>query len=201
VTGDVPVVHVVTDDDILGWPDFLVRAADVLAALGWHGALHVRGHRTPGRVLYDISVSLAPLAARARALLVINDRVDVALAAGAGGVQVGPRSLPVEDARRVAPGLCVGESVHDTKLTTADWVVAGHVFETPSHAGEQPRGVDFVRDVARRVTAPIIAIGGVRPGDVPALKSAGAHGVAVIRGVWHAADSAQAVRDYLYFFV
>jgi thiamine-phosphate diphosphorylase len=195
-----PVVHVITDDDILRWPDFLARAADVLDAAGPRGALHLRGHRTPARVLYDFAVALAPRASRVGALLVVNDRVDIALAAGAGGVQVGARSFTVEDVRRVAPGMQVGESVHGASTTHADWVMAGHVFETPSHADERPRGVELVREVVNRAGVPVIAVGGVKISDVEALQRAGAYGVAIIRGVWHAKDRAQAVRDYLYFF-
>jgi thiazole tautomerase (transcriptional regulator TenI) len=195
-----PVLHVITDDDILRSPDFLARASEVLAAIGARGALHIRGHHTSARLLYDIAVSLAPHAARAGALLVVNDRADVALAAGAGGVQVGQRSFSVSDVRRIAPGLLVGESVHSAARAQGDWVIAGHVFETPTHAAERPRGLEFVRAVAERAGAPVIAIGGVKVSDVEPLQRAGAYGVAIIRGIWHAADSARAARDYLYFF-
>jgi thiazole tautomerase (transcriptional regulator TenI) len=196
----VPVLHVITDDDILRSPDFLVWADDVLAALGPRGALHLRGHQTSARVLYDFAVALAPRASGIGALLVVNDRLDIALAAGAGGVQVGERSFRVEDVRRIAPEVRVGESVHKAATTHADWVMAGHVFETPSHADEKPRGVEFVREVVNRAGVPVIAVGGVKISDVEALQRAGAYGVAIIRGVWHAKDRAQAVRDYLYFF-
>jgi thiazole tautomerase (transcriptional regulator TenI) len=191
-----PVVHVITDDEILRSPDFLARAEDVLSALGPRGALHLRGHRTSARVLYDCAVALV---ARTP-WLVINDRVDIALAVGAHAVQVGKRSFRVEDVRRVAPGMKVGESVHDVARTGADWVMAGHVFETPSHSGEEPRGIDFVRRVVQQVAVPVIAVGGVKVSDVEALQRAGAYGVAIIRGIWHTEDSAQAAREYLYFF-
>ena len=195
-----PVLHVITDDDILRSPDFLARASEVLAAIGARGALHIRGHHTSARLLYDIAGALAPRASRDGALLVVNDRVDVALAAGAGGVQVGERSFGVTDVRRIAPRLLVGESVHHAASTRGDWVIAGHVFETPTHAAERPRGLEFVRAVAERAGAPVIAIGGVKVSDVEPLQRAGAYGVAIIRGIWHAADSARAARDYLYFF-
>ena len=198
--GDLPVVHVITDDAVLASPDFLARAASVLTALGPRGALHLRGHSTPGHRLYDIAVILAPLAARDGALLVVNDRVDIALAVGAGGVQVGERSFSVDDARRLAPALRVGESVHGVVITRADWVLAGHVFDTPSHAREAPRGLAFVREVTRHAQVPVIAVGGVKVSDVAALRAAGAYGVAVIRGVWHTVDNTRAARDYLLGF-
>jgi thiamine-phosphate diphosphorylase len=200
VTVHLPVLHVITDDDILRSPDFLARATAVMAAIGSRGALHIRGHHTSARLLYDIAVSLVPRAARAGALLVVNDRIDVALITGAGGVQVGERSFSVADARRIAPGLLVGESVHRAVRAQGDWVIAGHVFDTPSHADEKPRGVEYLREVVATAGAPVIAIGGVKVSDVEPLQRAGAYGVATIRGVWHAADSARAARDYLYFF-
>jgi thiazole tautomerase (transcriptional regulator TenI) len=195
--GDLPVVHVITDDAVLALPDFSARAAAVLSALGVQGALHLRGHASSGRRLFDAAELLAPLAARAGTMLIINDRIDIALATGASGVQVGERSLAVADVRRVAPRLRVGESVHEAKATQADWVIAGHVFDTPSHATEAPRGLAFVRKITNSVNVPVLAIGGVKASDVAALRNAGAYGVAVIRGVWDAADSAEAARLYL----
>jgi thiamine-phosphate diphosphorylase len=195
-----PVLHVITDDDILRSPDFLARAAEVLATVGSRGALHIRGHHTSARLLYDIAVALAPRAARDGALLVVNDRLDIALVSGAGAVQVGERSFSVDEARRIAPGLRIGESVHQARPARADWVIAGHVFDTPSHADEQARGVEFVAAVAKSAGAPVIAVGGVRPSDVEALRREGAYGVAVVRGVWHATDCARAARDYLAAF-
>ena len=195
-----PVLHVITDDDILRSPNFLTRATAVLAAIGPRGALHLRGHGTSARALYDFASTLAPLASLARALLVINDRLDVALAVRAGGVQVGEQSFSVEDVRRIAPALQVGQSVHAIGASTADWVIAGHVFDTPSHAGEKPRGVEFVRAVVDSAGVPVIAVGGVKVSDVESLQRAGAYGVAVVRGIWLAADSARAAREYLYFF-
>ena len=194
-----PALHIITDDNILRSPDFLARAAAVLDVAGPRAALHIRGHRTSARALYDCATFLAPRASRVGALLVVNDRLDIALTAAAGGVQVGARSFRVEEVRRVAPGMLVGESVHTAVESTADWVMAGHVFDTPTHADETPRGLAFVRAVVEKARAPVIAVGGVKVSDVEALQRAGAYGVAIIRGVWHAKDSAQAVRDYLYF--
>ena len=79
----------------------------------------------------------------------------------------------------------------------ATWLVAGHVFETESHPGEDGRGIAFIERLVAEHKLPVIAIGGVRPEHVRSLRAAGAHGVAVIRGVWHASDAGAAVIDYL----
>jgi len=77
------------------------------------------------------------------------------------------------------------------------WLVAGHIFTTPSHPGEPPRGSALLRDICAAVSAPVIAIGGIRAVDVPLLLGAGAYGVAAIRGIWRAADADRAAAEYL----
>ncbi len=196
-------LHVVTDDRVVQAPDFVERARVALQTLGSRGALHLRGHGLPGRTVYGLAAALAPVAAGAGAWLVVNDRLDVARAARALGVQVGRRSLTVAEVRRVAPTLRVGVSVHTADEAVAaseagaDWVMAGHVFATPSHEG-RGRGLSFIRAVGTVSRVPVVAIGGVRPSDIAALRDAGAYGVAVVRGVWDApAGVEQAVATYL----
>src|SRR5581483_4253186 len=139
------------------------------------------------------------------AWLVVNDRIDLALAAGARGVQLTSRSIDVRDARRIAPAptLALGASVHSPEEAAAaaaggaSWVVTGHVFATPSHPDTPGRGVELVRRIAPAAGIPCIAIGGIRPEHVAALRGAGAHGVAAIRGIWDARDAERAAIDYL----
>ncbi|HZS60600.1 MAG TPA: thiamine phosphate synthase [Gemmatimonadaceae bacterium] len=160
-----------------------------MSTLGSRGALHLRGRRT--KIIYESALALVPHVS----WLVINDRIDIALAAGVKAVQVGRRSLSVEEVRRIGPGMQVGESVHDVMQSTADWVIAGHIFDTPSHAGEPSRGLAFLHQICQVSPVPVIAIGGITPRDVRAVREAGAHGVAVIRGIWDA--PADAVHEYL----
>lgn len=91
--------------------------------------------------------------------------------------------------------MLVGESVHAVGQSTADWVIAGHIFDTPTHAAEPSRGLGFLRQICRASSVPVIAIGGITPRDVRAVREAGAHGIAVIRGIWDA--PADAVHEYL----
>jgi thiazole tautomerase (transcriptional regulator TenI) len=177
---ELPRLHVVTDDAILQSPDFLTRAGDLIRALGVHGVLHIRGHHTSARRIHEIATTLAPL--------VINDRLDVALAVRAWGVQTGPRSFRVDEVRRLSPNLRIGVSVHavDEIASGADWIMAGHIFETPSHAAEPARGLEFLRQICQASSVPVIAIGGIQPRDVKAVRDVGAYGVAVVRGIWDA---------------
>jgi thiazole tautomerase (transcriptional regulator TenI) len=91
--------------------------------------------------------------------------------------------------------MLIGESVHAVVRSTADWVIAGHIFDTPSHAGEPSRGLAFLHQICRVSSVPVIAIGGITPRDIRAVREAGAYGVAVIRGIWDAPVTA--VHEYL----
>jgi thiamine-phosphate diphosphorylase len=138
----------------------------------------------------------------------VNDRADVAAAVSAGsgvrlGVHLGQRSVSPQEARRVFPGAAaVGVSVHSGEeagaVAGADYLFAGTIFETLSHAGRAGAGVDRIHQV--RESAPLrptIAIGGVTPARVGVVLAAGAYGVAVMRSVWNAPDPAAAVEELL----
>ena len=203
--GALPPLHVVTDDEVLSRPGFVELACALLRAGGSALALHVRGPRTPGGPLLLVARSLREAARMAGAWLVVNDRVDVALAAGAEGVHLGERSLPVATARRlVGAATRIGASVHSAPAGAeavrqgADWIFAGTIYTTPSHPGREPRGPGFVAEVAAAAGGvPVLAIGGVTPERVADVAASGAAGVAVIRGVWDAADPLDAARGYL----
>ena len=139
------------------------------------------------------------------AMLVVNDRVDVALAVGAGAVQRTHASLPVDDIRAIAGGrLRIGASVHslqdavDAELEGADWVTYGPVYETPSKRPYgPPQGLERLAEVARGLRIPVIAIGGITPERVKDVRAAGARGVAAISFILAADSPADATRQFL----
>lgn len=201
---DFPVIHAVTDSATVMREDFLPRALGVMRSLGSRGALHLRSSRASGRRLHEIATTLAVYQKGTGCWLIVNDRVDVAVAVGARGVQLASHSLTIAEAKLAAPGMPVGASVHsvkeaiDAEAAGASWCVAGTVFETPSHAGRVPARAEFIEEVVKSVRIPVIAIGGVRPEDVGALKRAGAHGVATIRGAgWDQGSDTQPGDDDL----
>ena len=199
----IPIVHAVTSDEIVARADFLDVACAVMSALGARGALHLRAGRATAARLQALAAGLEAAQAVTGAWLVVNDRLDLALACRARGAQLTSRSLRVADARRAAPALAVGASVHSLAEARAaaeegaSWLVAGHVFATTTHPGEEGRGLPFVRAVAAAVDVPIVAIGGVKPEHCAVLRQAGAYGLAVIRGIWDAANAERAASDYL----
>jgi len=199
----IPVLHAVTNDEIVLRPDFIDRARRVMHAGTSRVAVHVRAPRLGGRGLYDLASRLAELQAATQAWVIVTDRADVALASGARGVQLTSRSISPADTRRVAPSLAIGASVHSTAdaRDAADggalWLVAGQASNGTAKANEEDNHIAFVERLAAEHALPIIAIGGVRPEHVSALRAAGAYGVAAIRGVWNALDAGAAVIDYL----
>jgi thiamine-phosphate pyrophosphorylase len=199
----IPLLHVVTDDRVLARPDFVRAARSVLAAGGPLLALHLRGPGTTGARLYELAGGLRDPARASGAVLLANDRIDLALAADLDGVHLRARSLPPAIARRLLPpGRLVGLSVPGDATARApdgdvDYLVIGTVFATPSHPGREPGGTGLLTRVAAATGRPLIAIGGVTPDRVAAVREAGAHGVAVLSGIWEAPDPAAAVRGYL----
>lgn len=157
-------------------------------------AIHLRLPGGAGGELLAMARQLRTLTTAAGALLIVNERVDVALCAMADGVQLGERGLPLaavrELAARAGQPLHIGCSVHDRAGASAaaqagaDWLLAGHIFASASHPGEDGRGLPWLTDLCRAVPVPVIAIGGITAERVPQVLAAGAHGVAFGRAAW-----------------
>ncbi|MFQ5840327.1 MAG: thiamine phosphate synthase [Candidatus Methylomirabilales bacterium] len=138
-------------------------------------------------------------------LLMINDRLDVALAAGAHGVHLARTSLPPGVARELlGPDHLLGVSCHDAaeveeaEMAGADFAFLGPVFETPSKLPfGPPLGLDRFRAICRARGLPLFAIGGISAERVPLVRAAGGRGVAVVSGVLAAPDVPAAVRALL----
>ena len=140
-----------------------------------------------------------------RARLVVNDRVDVALAVAADGVQRTHASLPVDEIRRIAgTRLSIGASVHsledaiDAEVRGADWVTFGPVYDTPSkRRWGAPQGLERLAKVAATLRIPVVAIGGITPERVTATRAAGAAGVAAIAAILDTDSPGDATKRFL----
>jgi thiamine-phosphate diphosphorylase len=195
-----PRLHAVTDERIARWPD-LDRVAQQLAAGGREElTFHARGRALSGLEHYELAVRLSNCPP---VRVFVNDRLDVALAVGASGVQLGQGSLAAEDARRLNPRWWIGKSVHDLREAAAaqaggaEYLLVGPVFPTVTHPDRAPLSAATLKQIVG-LGLPVIAIGGVTPQRIPALLAAAAiHGVAAIRALWQAADPADAARRML----
>jgi thiamine-phosphate pyrophosphorylase len=138
------------------------------------------------------------------AKLIVNDRVDIAVAAGADGVHLGQTDLPIAEARRFAPKLIIGVSTHDVAqvelavASGADYLGFGPIFETTTKNNPDPvQGIAGLRAaVAAARGTPIVAIGGIEASAVADVYAAGASAICAIRAVNHAPDVARAARAF-----
>jgi thiamine-phosphate pyrophosphorylase len=134
------------------------------------------------------------------ALLILNDRPDLAATAGADGVHVGQDDMAVAAAREiVGPECLIGLSTHSPSqidaAAGADYIGVGPIFQTPTKPGRAAVGLDLVAYAAARCRRPFFAIGGVSPDNVTRVRDAGARRVAVVRALTEASSPATAAHD------
>lgn len=139
-----------------------------------------------------------------RALFLVNDRVDVALASDADGVHIGQEDMPFGIARRLlGPDRIIGLTVHnvpealEAELLGADYVGVSPIFETGTKKDAGCAcGVDAITDVRRAIHLPIVVIGGIAKGNVASTIDAGADAAAAISAVVSSEDPAAEVREF-----
>ena len=146
-----PRLHLVSDDAVATSEDFVSLAVRLMESAGERLALHLRAPRASGRRLWELAIALRPAARANGSALLVNDRVDVALAVEADGVQCGVRSLDTATVRRlVGDGRWVGVSVHDVAAAEraagagADFLLAGTLFASASHPGREGAGTAWL---------------------------------------------------------
>ena len=200
----------VITDEVLARPRALSDVVREALAAG-APTIQLRLKSASARELLEAAQTLMPIVRSAGALFIVNDRLDVALAAGADGVHLGPDDLPVKDVRRVADArsgvadtFIVGYSTDTTdeaaraEAEGADYLGVGAVYATAnkSDAGDVI-GLKGLRRVVKAVSIPVVAIGGITPERAPAVAKTGACGSATIGAVMSAAEPAEAVRELL----
>ncbi len=168
-------------------------------------AVQLREKDLTTRDVFHLGEKMLAMTRAAGSALLINDRVDVAMALQADGVHLTRRSLPPREARDLlGPGSLIGVSCHSLAEVQeavgggADFVVCGPIFETPSKAAFGPPVTTALLSQARSATSlPILAIGGIHRARIPDVMRAGADGVAVISAVMAAPDPGLAASELL----
>ena len=174
----------------------LARIRDAIeAGVDW---IQIREKDFSGKQLVELTRETVVAAARRRTRVIVNDRLDVAVAAGAGGVHLGRESLPVREvvawrernkaARTTVAGFVIGASCHSLVEARAaadegaDYIIFGPVFETPSKMQfGAPLGIERLREVCGEIRIRVLAIGGISMANAAQCFEAGAAGIAAIR--------------------
>lgn len=194
-------LYLVTDRELIGDRDF---DAVVLAAVdGGASYVQLREKDATTRDFVDAARRLRPALAERGVPLIINDRVDVALAADADGVHLGQQDLdPVTARRLLGPDAVLGlsvETVHDViaaEDSDVDYLGVSPIFETPTKTDTVGHwGLDGLAEVRRRSRHPLVAIGGLDAGNAAAVIAAGADAIAVVSAVCAASDPRRAAAD------
>jgi thiamine-phosphate pyrophosphorylase len=168
-------------------------------------AVQLREKDLTGCDLFELASELRTITRECGAKLLINDRIDIALAVGADGVHLGKAGIPVAVARRIlGSDQLIGYSAHgvaeaqQAECDGADFVTFGPVYATPSKAiyGE-PLGLELLSEVAQNLTIPVFALGGVKKTTVQELMAVGARGIALISAVIAAQDPAAETESLL----
>jgi len=186
--------------DRLASADLIARAAAAVA--GGATAIWLRDRTRHPRELLDLAAGLRERALGERAWLIVSDRLDVALAAGAEALQLGRHSLPPAAVRPILPpSLRLGYSAHlplageRDAIAASDFVMLGPVFETPKDEPVRPIGLEGLDGTVAQIARPVVAIGGIDTRNVAGLRERGVTGIAVIRAIFAASDPERAASD------
>ena len=193
-----PCLCLVTDRRLRGERELVTKVAQAVA--GGVNLVQLREKDLPGRSLLKLASELRAVIGPST-LLLINERVDVAAAARADGVQLGEEALPTKEARQMlGPEALIGRSVHSeqgarmAEAEGADFLLVGTMYATTSHPGHEPAGPELIRRIAASCSLPLMGIGGINEANLGPVLEAGAQGVAVISSILAASDPEQAAR-------
>jgi thiamine-phosphate pyrophosphorylase len=196
---DLSLYLVVGREDTMGRP---IKEVVLDAVHGGVTAVQLREKHASTRDFVDQARALTALLRPFGVPLIINDRVDVALAAGADGVHVGQDDMSAADARRlVGPDVIVGLSIttlaeaESADLSAVDYVGVGPVFDTPTKLdAAPPLGIAGTTKVCHVLSLPSVAIGGINCDNAARVRATGVDGIAVVSAICSAASPADAAR-------
>jgi thiamine-phosphate pyrophosphorylase len=196
-------LYLVTDRNQTGGRDLLWILEQALD--GGVKAIQLREKDLSGRDLFSLAERTHGLCQRYNAALFINDRVDVAMAVDAAGVQLSKLSLPVRTARALlGTQKIIGASTHslqearEAEQAGADFVLFGPVYFTPSKAAYgAPQGLMALKTIVANISLPVYAIGGIKPENIDATRKLGVRGVALISAIVSATSPKEAAETIL----
>jgi thiamine-phosphate pyrophosphorylase len=173
------------------------------AVRGGATAVQLRAKTLAGRGFVELGLEIARILAGSGVPLLVNDRLDVALACGAAGVHLGQDDMPVPLARKIlGPAMTIGVSVNTpeearrAESAGADYVGAGPAFATPTKETDLPvLGLEGIGRIKSAVRIPVVAIGGIGAGNAAEIARSGADGIAVVSAILGAPDARRAAEE------
>lgn len=192
-------LYVCTDRELMSSPT--MEESVEQAILGGAGMIQLRDKKASGRQLYETALALKEVTDRHGVPLIINDRVDIAVAVDAAGVHLGQSDMPIEAARRLlGPDKIIGisaarvEEAMEAQKAGADYLGVGAMFATGTKDNTRPVTKELLMEIRRAVSVPIVAIGGIHAENVAQLRDTGINGIAVVSAVVAQPDVAEAAR-------
>jgi thiamine-phosphate pyrophosphorylase len=182
---------VITDKKLK--PNIVKAIEDVLR--GGATSIQLRLKESSTKEMIEVGRKIRKLTRNYGALYFVDDRLDVALATDADGVQLGPEDMPIAIAREMAPNLIIGCSVYSLEEAVraesegADFLGAGSVFASLTKTDARVIGLNGLREIVKNVKIPVVAIGGINTSNAEAVLKTGVAGIAVISAVMGAEDA------------
>ncbi len=195
-------LYLATDTSVLSrFGDEFVAVLESCLGSGGATMLQLRFKELPTRTFYELGLRVRAVTSRLRVPLIVNDRVDLAMALSADGVHLGRSDLPPAAARRLLPRGLIGcsanlpDDVRRAQDAGADYIGAGPVFRTATKSDTGPElGLDGLRQIVLSSRLPVVAIGGIGTASIGAVRKTGAAGVCLISAVFQAPNPAEATR-------
>lgn len=197
-------LYLVTDRAGLDDTDFLTKIEQ--AILGGVSCVQLREKESSSRAFYDLARQVKVVTDSHHVPLIINDRLDIAQAVDASGVHLGQSDLPVTIARKIlGPQKIIGisaktlEQARTAENGGADYLGVGAIFPTTTKVITQSTTLATLKEIAKTVTIPVVAIGGISPDNIAQLKGTGIAGVAVVSALMKSdkpQEAAKALASY-----
>jgi thiamine-phosphate pyrophosphorylase len=174
-----------------------------LAVKGGADIIQLRDKTMSTSELIETAKKIALFCKKNNVLFLINDRVDIAMVSRADGVHLGTEDIPVKDARKLlGRSKIIGGTAHSMSEAVqrekegADYIGYGHIFPTfTKHKPDKPKGTENLKKIVDRISIPVIAIGGIGPGNITEVASTGVHGAAFIGSVLKSKDPVKTIKE------
>ncbi len=180
-------IYLITDRTLSGLSHSQIIRQAIAAGIR---TIQLREKQLSKKELYREALSMRSLTLKHKMTFIVNDYIDIALAADADGVHLGQDDMPIKEARKImGKEKIIGISTHSLKQAIsaveagADYIGFGPMFQTSTKDAGSPKGLKILKEIRKHIKIPIVAIGGIKPENVSSVLEAGADAVAVMSAI------------------